>query len=106
MKFYFKDEKEFIDPVLEIVIKNQTGNENFGINNRHISVRLYETKVKEGIIVYIFDACQIYGEELYCVEVYFGDKEENCDTIIDTFTFYINPIDFYKSNKLLNTKFN
>ena len=85
-KFRYKTTHKYIEPVLGIVIKDADDIEIIGLNNRNTKNQLI-FKNNEGIITVTFPVFRLIKSKEYSVDIYFGDQEDNVDTIYDAFHF-------------------
>jgi lipopolysaccharide transport system ATP-binding protein len=87
-KFKYKLDYEFKEPVLGVVIKDLDEVEIIGLNNRNTGDCLL-SKGLEGEIIMSFPVFRIVKSKSYKVDLYFGDEEDNIDTIFDAFYFNV-----------------
>jgi lipopolysaccharide transport system ATP-binding protein len=87
-KFKYKLDYEFKEPVLGVVIKDLDEVEIIGLNNRNTGDCLI-IKGLEGEIIMSFPVFRIVKSKSYKVDLYFGDEEDNIDTIFDAFYFNV-----------------
>lgn len=102
----FSDKKDIEEVVLGLVIKTYLGQELLGVNNRHYGMKLFPENIKKGTIVIEFEKFPVYGEGNYSVDLYFGDSEDNYDTIYDAFNFLLKEADVHKTGKPLDKQYN
>ena len=87
-KFNYSLPNVFSEPVIGLVIKDLEGNPIFGINNRNTGDRLNNKNNNDSISI-IFQEFRLIKAKTYSVDIYFGNKEDNVDTIIDAFYFNV-----------------
>ncbi|MBC5841445.1 ABC transporter ATP-binding protein [Flavobacterium sp. F-380] len=85
-KFRYKTNYKFKEGVLGIVIKDTNDLEIVGLNNRNTNDQL-NLKHTEGVITMTFPVFRLIKSNQYSVDIYFGDEENNEDTILDAFSF-------------------
>jgi lipopolysaccharide transport system ATP-binding protein len=85
-KFRYKTNYKYKEGVLGIVIKDINDLEIVGLNNRNTDDQL-NLEYTEGIITMSFPIFRLIKSNQYSVDIYFGDKENNVDTIVDAFSF-------------------
>ena len=85
-KFSYKTKYKYKEGVLGIVIKDSNNTEIVGLNNRNTGDQL-NLEGTEGSITMTFPIFRLIKSNHYSVDIYFGDKENNVDTIIDAFSF-------------------
>lgn len=105
LKFYVQLDKLFLNPVLGIVIKSPFGEPFIGVNNRHTGEKL-EGSLKEGVICVSIRNFSIYGSGQCGVDLYFGDNENNFDTILDAFFLELKVTDMFKKGVFVNPSLN
>ncbi|KFC59370.1 ABC transporter ATP-binding protein [Flavobacterium gilvum] len=88
--FSYFNKIKYQEPVLGIVIKDDEDLPVLGINNRNTGDSLKE-KGKEGLIILTFPVFRLIKSKSYKVDIYFGDQENNVDTILDAFYFNVLP---------------
>ncbi|TDE46049.1 ABC transporter ATP-binding protein [Flavobacterium rhamnosiphilum] len=89
-KFSYSTKVKYEEPVLGIVIKDIDEIPILGLNNRNTGDSL-KHKNEDGNITIIFPVFRLIKSKSYSVDVYFGDKENNIDTILDAFYFNVLP---------------
>lgn len=102
-KFRFRLLNNFVEPVLGIVIKDSDEVEIIGLNNRNTGNKLEINKL-EGEITLSFPIFRIIKSKKYKVDIYFGDEENNIDTIFDA--FYFNVLTSLDNRKPIQEKLN
>jgi len=102
-KFSFKTSYKYKEVVLGIVIKDSDDIEIVGLNNRNTNDRL-SFKNNEGIITITFPLFRLIKSKRYSVDIYFGDEENNSDTILDAFSFDV--LKTLDGRKPIQEKFN
>jgi len=91
--FNFTLSVEYKEPVLGIVIKDEQEQPILGVNNRNTGNKL-NNKNELGKYILVFPVFRIIKPQKYTVDIFFGDEENNFDTILDAFSFHlINAID-------------
>ncbi|MBX9888398.1 MAG: ABC transporter ATP-binding protein [Flavobacteriaceae bacterium] len=85
-KFRYNTNYKFKEGVLGIVIKDTNDLEIVGLNNRNTNDQL-NLKHTEGVITMTFPVFRLIKSNQYSVDIYFGDEENNEDTILDAFSF-------------------
>ncbi len=105
IKFYFKLEDTLVNPILGIVIRSPYDEPFIGINNRHTSEKLY-TDQEEGVISVSIPNVSMYGSGQCGVDLYFGDNEDNFDTINDAFYLDLKASDVFQSGVFVNPTLN
>lgn len=103
-KFIYRLNEKFKEPVLGVVIKDLDDLEIIGLNNRNTGDSLI-TKDKTGEIIMSFPVFRIIKSKCYKVDLYFGDEENNIDTIYDAFNFNVLP-PVLNDKKPIQEKFN
>jgi len=86
--FKYKLINKFIEPVLGVVIKDTDEVEIIGLNNRNTGDKI-ANNLLEGEIRLSFPVFRIIKSKKYRVDLYFGDQEDNVDTILDAFYFNV-----------------
>ncbi|WET01224.1 ABC transporter ATP-binding protein [Flavobacterium sp. YJ01] len=102
-KFKYKLKEKFIEPVLGVVIKDLDDVEIIGLNNRNTGDKIGNDK-NEGEIILSFPVFRLIKSKKYKVDLYFGDQEDNRDTIIDA--FYFNVLQSLNETKLIQERLN
>ena len=102
-KFKYKLTHKYNEPVLGIVIKDENENEILGLNNRNTGDKI-SNKLTEGNIVLSFPVFRIIKSKKYNIDIYFGDEENNVDTIYDA--FYFNVLSSLNYRKPIQEKLN
>jgi len=87
-KFTYKTLTQYKEPVLGIVIKDKDEMPILGLNNRNTRDSLADKKQEDYILVK-FPTFRLIKAGRYFVDIYFGDEENNVDTIIDAFYFNV-----------------
>ncbi|CAA9203645.1 Vitamin B12 import ATP-binding protein BtuD [Flavobacterium bizetiae] len=101
--FKYKLIDKFNEPVLGVVIKDTDEVEIIGLNNRNTG-DLILNDLLEGEIRLSFPVFRIIKSKKYKVDLYFGDKENNIDTIYDA--FYFNVLTSLDGRKPIQEKLN
>lgn len=102
-KFTYKLKSKFIEPVLGIVVKDPDDVEILGLNNRNTGDKLSLDSLT-GTITLSFPIFRFIKSKIYSVDIYFGDEENNIDTIIDAFSF--NVLSSFDNRKPIQEKLN
>ena len=102
-KFTFNNTYKYNEPVLGVVIKDSDGIEIIGLNNRNTSDNL-DFKNDSDTVSLIFPIFRIIKAKTYTVDLYFGDEENNVDTILDA--FYFNVLTKLEDRKPIQERFN
>ncbi len=102
----FTDKRDIKELVLGFIVKTYLGQEILGVNNRHYGTRLYRDSVKSGTVIIESERFPIYGEGNYTVDLYFGDSEDNYDTIYSAFHFSLKDADVHGTGRLLDKSYN
>ena len=102
-KFTYNLKSKFNEAVLGIVIKDADDVEILGLNNRNTGDKLPTDSLK-GIITLTFPVFRIIKSKTYTADIYFGDEENNIDTIIDAFHF--NLLSSFDNRKPIQEKLN
>ena len=105
LRFYYKLENVLTHPVLGVVIKSPFDEPFIGVNNNHTAERLNGNQM-EGVINVDIPKFSIYGIGKCGVDLYFGDNEDNFDTIIDAFFLDLRGSDMLKSGVFVNPALN
>lgn len=84
--FKYKLISRFIEPVLGVVIKDLDEIEIIGLNNRNTGDKIVNNLL-EGEIRLSFPIFRIIKSKKYKVDLYFGNEEDNVDTIYNAFYF-------------------
>ena len=105
IELQFNENRENVNPVLGFVINDVDGNSLIGINNRHTGKK-FKPIISEGKFSIILPKLNIYRPGKYFVDLYYGDSEDNYDTILEAFSFVLAESDFYNTGKILNPKLN
>jgi lipopolysaccharide transport system ATP-binding protein len=105
-EFDFQDVQSLKELVFGVVIKDSNQQPVIGINNWDLGVKLNNSPVNDGTVVFELDSLPLYGESLYYVDLYFGDGGNNYDTIENALSFKLEPGDVFGRGKILNTKIN
>jgi lipopolysaccharide transport system ATP-binding protein len=101
--FTYSNTVKYQEPVLGIVIKDDEDSPILGLNNRNTGDSLKQ-KEKEGVIILSFPVFRLIKSKSYKVDIYFGDQENNVDTIIDA--FYFNVLTSLDTRKPIQEKLN
>jgi lipopolysaccharide transport system ATP-binding protein len=101
--FTYSTPVKYQEPVLGIVIKDDEDSPILGLNNRNTGDSLKQ-KEKEGVIVLSFPVFRLIKSKGYKVDIYFGDQENNVDTITDA--FYFNVLTSLDTRKPIQEKLN
>jgi len=101
--FAYSNTVNYQEPVLGIVIKDDEDSPILGLNNRNTGDSLKQ-KEKEGVIILTFPVFRLIKSKSYKVDIYFGNDENNVDTIIDA--FYFNVLTSLDSRKPIQEKLN
>ena len=101
--FRYSNPVNYQEPVLGIVIKDDEDSPILGLNNRDTGDSLKQ-KQKEGVIVLTFPVFRLIKSKSYKVDIYFGDQEDNVDTIVDA--FYFNVLASLETRKTIQEKLN
>jgi lipopolysaccharide transport system ATP-binding protein len=88
--FTYSTQTKYQEPVLGIVIKDDGDLPILGLNNRNTGDSL-KHKEKEGVIIVTFPTFRLIKSKSYTVDIYFGDQENNVDTIMNAFYFNVLP---------------
>lgn len=102
-KFTYKLKSKFREPVLGIVVKDTDDVEILGLNNRNTGDKLSLDSLT-GTITLSFPVFRIIKSKTYSVDIYFGDEENNIDTIINAFSF--NVLSSFDDRKPIQEKLN
>ncbi|PBJ13855.1 ABC transporter ATP-binding protein [Flavobacterium sp. ACN6] len=102
-KFRYKLKSQFREAVLGIVIKDPDEVEIVGINNRNTGDKINIDSL-DGEIILNFPVFRIIKSKTYSVDIYFGDEENNIDTIIEAFSF--NVLSSFNEKKQIQEKLN
>lgn len=105
MELQFNENRKNVNPVLGFVIKDMEGNPLIGINNRHVGVK-FKPIISDGKFIITLSNLSIFRPGNYFVDLYYGDSEDNYDTIVEAFSFTIAELDYYNSGKILNPNLN
>ena len=89
-RFRYKTSILLAEPVLGVVIKDADDVPVLGINNRNTGNSLRSNQ-SEGYISLCFPVFRINKARTHSVDLYFGDSENNSDTILNAFTFDVLP---------------
>jgi lipopolysaccharide transport system ATP-binding protein len=87
-KFKFKNSTIFREPVLGIVIKDEHDVAILGLNNKNTNDNIINNS-QTGEITITFPIFRIIKAKTYTVDIYYGDDENNKDTIVDAFYFNV-----------------
>jgi lipopolysaccharide transport system ATP-binding protein len=104
--FSYQNHESFIEPVLGIVLKDQYGEPFIGINNRHTGQKICTSNLTSGTIIIEIPEFKAYYDGICSMDIYFGDSENNFDTILNAIQFEIITTDVYKSGRKLDTSYN
>jgi lipopolysaccharide transport system ATP-binding protein len=88
--FVYSNQIRYNEPVLGIVINDDEGLPILGLNNRNTGDSLKQ-KEMEGVIILTFPVFRLIKSKKYKVDIYFGDQENNVDTITEAFYFNVLP---------------
>lgn len=102
-KFKYSLPNKYIEPVLGIVIKDADDLEIIGLNNRNTGDVLSNNELK-GEIVISFPVFRIIKTKSYKVDIYFGDQENNSDTMYNA--FYIDVLNTLTGRKPIQERLN
>ena len=102
---HFKLKEFLFKPIIGLVIKSPFDEPFIGLNNRHTSEKL-NGKVKEGIVKISIPSFAMYGSGQCGVDLFFGDNEDNFDTIYDAFFLELKASDAYSSGVFINPSLN
>lgn len=102
-RFKYKLLNKFNELVLGIVIKDSEDVEILGLNNRNTGDKIANNFL-EGEIVLSFPVFRIIKSKKYHVDIYFGNEEDNVDTIHNA--FYFNVLMLLDDNKPIQQKLN
>lgn len=105
IKLAYKLKTALFNPVLGIVIKSPQNDPFIGINNKHTAEKL-NRDILEGVIIISIPNMAIYGSGRCGVDLYFGDNEDNFDTIKDAFFLNLQVPDRVKSGVFINPSLN
>jgi lipopolysaccharide transport system ATP-binding protein len=95
----FSSKLEPVYPILGVVLKNRSGGEIFGVNNRFIPGYEPAEPISEGMITCHFSYLPLMPGK-YLVDLYFGDDHSDLDVIHQSISFDVTPADVFKSGKL------
>ncbi len=105
LKFQYLLNWQIRKPVLGLVARNSRNQILFGINNKHTGDILNNNEL-EGTITIKIEHLNIYGNDEIIFDIYFGDNEDNFDTIKDAFVLELVANDVFKTGHLLNPQVN
>nr|WP_315174145.1 ABC transporter ATP-binding protein [uncultured Flavobacterium sp.] len=88
--FAYSSKVKYQEPVLGVVINDDNGLPILGINNRNTGDSLKQKDI-EGVIILTFPVFRLIKSKKYKVDIYFGDQENNIDTIKEAFYFNVLP---------------
>lgn len=102
-KFTYYNKKTYSEPVLGIVIKDMDEVPILGLNNRNTGDSLIK-KEESGVITIVFPVFRLIKSKTYTVDIYYGDQENNVDTIFSA--FYFNVLASLENRKPIQEKLN
>lgn len=105
IKITYKLKTVFFNPVLGVVIKSPQDQPYIGINNKHTAEKL-QGDLLAGAITVSIPNLAIFGSGQCGVDLYFGDNEDNFDTIKDAFFLNLKVANIIKGGDSLNPSLN
>lgn len=102
----FQDDSNINELVFGLVIKDYDQQPLIGVNNWDLGVRLNNHPIKKGKIIFEIEQLPLYGDSTYFVDLYFGDGGNNYDTIINAFSFQMQPSDVFANGRIVNPAYN
>ncbi|PCH53541.1 MAG: ABC transporter ATP-binding protein [Flavobacteriaceae bacterium] len=105
LKLAFNSYRDFHESEIGIVIKDENNISYLGLNNKHIGTSLKIKKGKGKAIITVTDF-PIYANEVFWVNLYFGDQGPNYECLINAFSFRVSCNDVYGSGRKLDTSWN
>lgn len=95
---------DWIEPVFGIVIKDDQGVNLIGINNRHIGFTIKADRGQAKLHIQ-FSEWPFFGDRVYSADIYYGDSEDNRDTLYDCIKFRV-VNDAWSKGKPITTSLN
>ena len=95
----FSSKLEPVYPILGVVLKNKSGAEIFGVNNRFIPGYRSTEPISDGMITCHFSNLPLMPGR-YLVDLYFGNDHMDLDIIHESVSFDVTPADVFRSGKL------
>ena len=105
IKIHYKLKDPLLNPVLGVVIKSPFDEPFIGVNNIHTAEKI-DGKKMAGIIKISIPNFSIYGNGKCGVDLFFGDNEDNFDTILDAFFLDLKGSDMLQSGVFVNPSLN
>ncbi len=102
----FQDDKNINELVFGLVIKDYDQQPLIGVNNWDLGLRLNKNPIKKGKVIFEIEQLPLYGDSTYFVDLYFGDGGNNYDTIVNAFSFQMQPSDVFANGRIVNPAYN
>jgi lipopolysaccharide transport system ATP-binding protein len=93
------DSPRALQPVLGVVVKGTNGAPLFGVDNRVVPIRSAPHAITRGSIRVTYSELPLMPGT-YLVDLVFGDRQSDLDTILEAAAIEVLPADFYGSGKL------
>jgi lipopolysaccharide transport system ATP-binding protein len=105
IEFTYLLQKEIINPMLGIVIKDAQAQPVIGVNNKHTAEKIFN-KGLSGKINFKLKNFAAYGNGEYAVDLFFGEGGDDFDVIYDAFSLELYPADSFKTGVFINPAVN
>ncbi len=105
LKLSFNSNRDFYEGEVGFVIKDENNISYMGLNNKHIGSSVKILKGMGSALITIKDF-PIYANEIFWINLYFGDQGPNYESLINAISFRVIGNDIYGSGRKLDPSWN